>query len=586
MDISGIGERERQTIDVIYRRLKASFPLAEYVERGNILGIGEPGKHLMCYFSVRGNGLRIKFKNKDAVYLSDGADLSALADDTIALFRTDDFQLKRTRRHSAPKPSAAPYTFDINQTLYSRSNDEFFMMEKLGSELADMKEEVKSRTFDGCSARLRNAFLRRGIVTVGDLCAYTPQEIFATKNFGYKCLLELYRFILLAVGKQADELGLPPKLPPREIVYETAYADYLAHRDAYEEEYGFLSQCILHIADAKLKGREKTVALDRLGVFGKQKTLQEIGSGMGLTRERIRQIYVKFKHKLLSPRLPMGVSEEIREFAQQTAAEPAGGFLAFLFLEGGGMNLAEYTCVRFFRREFHREELSAQIKNAIKEERRTVAAAQKREKFNSEIEELIVYPAQKTPSEAFFESLHTEREVSTEDEELAAFEYEGRPYACESFLERHVLERFLRNGTFREIKTQSLRIPFKQWFYHPDFQCLTHDGTLVLVEVKPLFRMLEYENIEKFRALKAYCEENGFGYLITDDKNHSFEAIDVHNAAFEERIMQELDFRGYVGFPRFHEIYRDTRANIRHFLTLIKSQDLELQTPFSLQRAY
>lgn len=51
--------------------------------------------------------------------------------------------------------------------------------------------------------------------------------------------------------------------------------------------------------------------------------------------------------------------------------------------------------------------------------------------------DLIIYPAKRTPSEEFFEK-HTEREVNSEDEEFAAFEYEGRTYACESFFERHV----------------------------------------------------------------------------------------------------------------------------------------------------
>lgn len=190
----------------------------------------------------------------------------------------------------------------------------------------------------------------------------------------------------------------------------------------------------------------------------------------------------------------------------------------------------------------------------------------------------------KRPSEAFFEKLHSEREVKPEDEELAAFEYESRTYACESFLERHVLQQFLKNETFREIKTQSLKIPFKQWPYHPDFQCLTHDGSLVVVEVKPLYRMLEYENIQKFHTLKAYCEENGFGYLVIDDRNNSFEAIDVHNDEFEKQIMQELELSEEIHFCRFHEIYRNTQANIKNFLTLIKSQDLELQTPFLLKK--
>ncbi len=581
-DVAVTGQAE-EIIDIIYHRLKESFPLVEYVERKNILGIGEPGKHLMCYFSLDDGGLRIKFKGKDAVHLTDGFDLIALADGTVQLFQENDFTSKHKEGTSFRTSNEATCASDASPKLYSQNEEERLIVEKIWAELGDMSEEEKRRTFDGCSARVYNALRQLRIVTIGDLCAYTPQELLSIRNFGYKCILELYRFILLAVGKDAGAYVLP-QFSPREIIYETACADHFAHREEYEGQYGLMIQCILHIADLKLTGREKAVVFARFGIFEKQKTLQEIGSDMGLTRERIRQIYAKSKRKMLGTKLPVNVLREISDLAQQMTAAPAGGFLVFLCIEGGGLELADFVCARFFKQNLQRDRFSADIKKGIAEEARAAAIAQKKEKFNSEIEGLILYPAKKTPSEGFFEKLHTEREVKTEDEELAAFEYEGRPYACESFLERHVLQQFLKNRTFREIKTQSLKIPFKNWFYYPDFQCLTHDGRLVIVEVKPLFRMLEYDNIQKFHALKAYCEENGFGYLIVDDRNNSFEAIDIHNFEFEKQIMRELDADGEMPFCRFHEIYQNTQANIKNFLTLIKSQGLALRTPFLLKK--
>ena len=61
--------------------------------------------------------------------------------------------------------------------------------------------------------------------------------------------------------------------------------------------------------------------------------------------------------------------------------------------------------------------------------------------------------------------------------------------------------------------------------------------------------------------------------------------IDIHNFEFEKQIMRELDADGEMSFCCFHEIYQNTQANIKNFLTLIKSQDLELQTPFLLKKA-
>lgn len=392
-----VGGQEEATIDIIYHHLKESFPLVEYVERKNILGIGEPGRHLMCYFSLDDNGLRIKFKRKDAVYLSDCIDLIALADDTVRLFQENDFKSKHKERPSFRASTTVPCASDAPPRLYSLNEEACLIAEKIWAELGDMSEETKCRTFDGCSARIYNALRQRGIVTIGDLCAYTPQEILSTRYFGYKCILELYQFVLLAVGKEADAYVLP-RLSPREIIYETAYADYLAYREECAGQFGLIVQCILQIADLKLTEREKIVVFARFGIFEKYKTLQEIGSDMGLTRERIRQIYVKSKRKMLSMRLPVNVLREISDLAQQTAAISAGGLLVFLSIEGGGLELADFVCARFFKQNLHRDKLSADIKKGIAEEARTAAIAQKREKFNLEIEGLLIYPAKKTPS--------------------------------------------------------------------------------------------------------------------------------------------------------------------------------------------
>ena len=47
-----------------------------------------------------------------------------------------------------------------------------------------------------------------------------------------------------------------------------------------------------------LKDREKNILLMRFGWFGKEKTLEEIGKGYGITRERVRQIEQKAIRKI------------------------------------------------------------------------------------------------------------------------------------------------------------------------------------------------------------------------------------------------------------------------------------------------
>ena len=135
--------------------------------------------------------------------------------------------------------------------------------------------------------------------------------------------------------------------------------------------------------------------------------------------------------------------------------------------------------------------------------------------FNDSINNLIVFPARRRRiTEEDFSRLKAERTVTTEDDKLRCYKFEEKTYQCESYLQQSVLLKFLLNNTFKSIKTQSLKIPFKNSFYHPDFQCMTHDNLFVIIEIKPILKMCESINIEKFKALKEYCQKYGFGYLI------------------------------------------------------------------------
>lgn len=41
--------------------------------------------------------------------------------------------------------------------------------------------------------------------------------------------------------------------------------------------------------------------------------------------------------------------------------------------------------------------------------------------------------------------------------------------------------------------------------YHPDFEVLRSDGTLILVEIKPKKKMTLLKNVKKFGAAQAFC---------------------------------------------------------------------------------
>ena len=55
---------EENKVLTIYQKLKLSFPDIRFDYRKEITGIGEEGRHLLCYFSLKDNTVYVKFKNR------------------------------------------------------------------------------------------------------------------------------------------------------------------------------------------------------------------------------------------------------------------------------------------------------------------------------------------------------------------------------------------------------------------------------------------------------------------------------------------------------------------------------------------
>lgn len=102
------------------------------------------------------------------------------------------------------------------------------------------------------------------------------------------------------------------------------------------------------------------------------------------------------------------------------------------------------------------------------------------------------------------------------------------PIEYDSLLEKKILRDLDDCNFIREIKTQSLEIPFKAKFgpkmhtYIPDIQLLLHGGAIVIIEVKPFKEMVNSTVLRKNKALRLYCKENGYGYAIVDMINNNY----------------------------------------------------------------
>lgn len=49
-----------------------------------------------------------------------------------------------------------------------------------------------------------------------------------------------------------------------------------------------------------------------------------------------------------------------------------------------------------------------------------------------------------------------------------------------------------------------------------------HDGSIVVIEVKPFKEKVNSIVLRKSDALRSYCKENGYGYAIVDMINNEY----------------------------------------------------------------
>ena len=78
---------EENKLLLIYEKLKTSFPNIRIDCRKEIIGIGEEGRYLMCYFSLREDAVFVKFKNSTWLNLNDSQAILKDIDLTIDLFK-------------------------------------------------------------------------------------------------------------------------------------------------------------------------------------------------------------------------------------------------------------------------------------------------------------------------------------------------------------------------------------------------------------------------------------------------------------------------------------------------------------------
>lgn len=603
IDQHNLTEQEELIINDIYKQFKNEFEKSRFVPRKEILGIGEPDKYLFCYFCFRSGVLCVKFKFvQGAIPLTNSKEILTNIEKTIKLFKTNSYVLKRSS--TAYKSQNSSYKDCPNEVV---ANEYDNIVKQISIEHHDL-------TFDTCSNRLKNALNRNRVYTVGDLVKYSASEILRFSYFGEKCQWELCEFLTKVADcklqntevvdeplQKKDRASNQQRHPSEKVRYineinnakyplilNGAFKTYLEKQEEYNLLYIEYVDFLINAASVKLNPRERAIFYSRLGINETGKTLQEIGVTFDLTRERIRQIVNKAAKRVKSKRLTKYEYIELEyakcQLIEKITAVSLGGFFAYLYFECDNLAPLKLMYSILFNKQSEANALVREFKNQYAQYKEELKNIQNQTKYNLSIYNLIHFGHKRIIEYDTFADLIEERMVGTDNVELANFCYDNKTYQCESYLEKKILENFLSKNTFKEIKTQSLKIPFGKSFYYPDFQCLTHDNNLVVIEVKPLVKMCEAHNIRKFEALKEYCEKNGFGYLIIDDRNNSFYEINKPNNALNQKIMETLQTNKEMNYCKFRKIYDETKATIKNLLTLIKTYKLKLSYPFSLRR--
>lgn len=165
------------------------------------------------------------------------------------------------------------------------------------------------------SVRTANRLMMLGIKNVGDFSSFSNETLMKAPGFGRKCLTEVrlqladqLNTFLISPGACQSEFSalitphtVPVELYSSEVEQENVEEIYLPTTSLQNEIKEAETFCdLLSVLLKSIKKNQADVIEMRLGLFSEDKTLQEIGEIMGVSRERIRQMESVGRRQILS----------------------------------------------------------------------------------------------------------------------------------------------------------------------------------------------------------------------------------------------------------------------------------------------
>ena len=359
-------------------------------------------------------------------------------------------------------------------------------------------------------------------------------------------------------------------------------------------------------ATEALTQRENWIVELRYGLNSSDyRTLEEVGQVVGVSRERIRQILAKAHRKIrgygkrqiqrgladkacaqlllwLYGKLKSdddGATERVIDFVEHdlTYLPPLTGFSLIQCLMQGESDAVDWDLVDA----------------RIKEHRRaTVTHAIKTARLQALLSNVIWPRSISTITRSELTGISRVRDVSEDGDGYAGTFNSiktGRVVQFESQLELDFLLQLEESVEVIHYQEQPLCIAYqlgeRELAYYPDILFVLADGRAVVAEIKPIFQMALYQNLQKWSALKHFCASKGWGMLITDGR-YAIQEVQRKTimAEFAEAVLSRLD-HGSLSWPEYKALRDEYNADRNDFLALVLQKRL-LWTlgPFKLAR--
>lgn len=350
----------------------------------------------------------------------------------------------------------------------------------------------------------------------------------------------------------------------------------------------------------RLTQREAKIFILRFGLDGQDsRTLQVVGSHIGVSRERIRQIIQKCLRKLRgrSKAKTPSVLVELQNVISSTLKDENYSFEEnFYYIHSTAFShvptmqavpLIFALGFRSKREEDEFREAIGTLLGQIKEDDLDYANEKKATKrLNKLIRQIDASNAGRLPKYT------TEcRDVSS-----APFSRSGsyfskllhREVQYESLLEKRFLLLFEQSNNVEYFQEQPVKISYEKdgkiLHYYPDAYVLFDSGVHALVEIKPVFHMGLIDNILKWEALQKHCERNQLGCLYTDGYKTMTELKEMEvPLGYKQELLGLIDRKSIIDFDDYREVKNYYPVTRNHLVSFIVNNGIRFElNPFLL----